>query len=101
MTEEEMIQDYIRELEEHDFQVNEHVLGNSSVRKRTFLITEGEYQMQVLRIDFDIDPGYDNPVFIDRLGQTGINNLMEYCWLFMRTAIFLKDLERFEHVEED
>lgn len=57
--------------------------------------------MQVLRIDFDIDPGYDNQVFIDRLGQTGINDLMEYCWLFMRTATFLKDLERFEHVEED
>ncbi len=46
------------------------------------------------RIDLNIDQDYDSKVFIDRLGQTRINDLMEYCWLFMRTAIFLKNLER-------
>ena len=33
MTQEEMIQDYIREVEEHDFKVNEHVFSNNSAKK--------------------------------------------------------------------
>lgn len=29
------------------------------------------------------------------MNEVSADDLMEYCWLFMRTAIFLKDLERF------
>ncbi len=99
MTEEEMIKDFIRELDEHDFQLNEHVLGNSSARKRIFFITEGEYEIHVLRINLDIDQDYDSKVFIDRLGAADGDDLVEYSWLLMRTAIFLKDLKRFESME--
>lgn len=35
------------------------------------------------------------------MNEVSADDLMECCWLFIRTAIFLKDLERFEHVEED
>ena len=95
MTQEEMIQDYIREVEEHDFKVNEHVFSNNSAKKIELFISKKDQKKQFLMITFNVDPGHNSQTSIDRLGQADIDDLMEYCWLFMRTAIFLKDLERF------
>lgn len=95
MTQEEMIQDYIREVEEHDFEVNRHVFGNNSAKKIELFISKKDQKKQFLMITFNVDPGHNSQTSIDRLGQADIDDLMEYCWLFMRTAIFLKDLERF------
>lgn len=95
MTQEEMIQDYIREVEEHDFKVNEHVFSNNSARKIELFINKEGQQKQFLMITFNVDPKHSGQASTDRLGRADIDDLMEYCWLFMRTAIFLKDLERF------
>lgn len=95
MTKEEVIQDYIREVEEHDFEVSEHVFESNSAKKIELFISKKDQQKQFLMITFNVDPDHDGSASIDRLGQANIDDLMEYCWLFMRTAIFLKDLERF------
>ena len=90
MTIEELMNDYFKELDDHCFQVSKVLPKNNKTPFKSLLIQEGEYQTPVLRIDF----GYIDPVFVDRLGATDGDDLVEYSWLLMRTAIFLQDLER-------
>lgn len=90
MNKEDLISDYAEELDDHCFQVSKVLPKSDKSPYKSLLIQEGEYQTPVLRIDF----GYIDPVFVDRLGATNGDDLVEYSWLLMRTAILLQDLER-------
>lgn len=91
MTKEEAIQDYIRELKEHDYSVVESQLG-SSREKNNPLYIKNKYGRDILAIAIN-DHLFD-PIFLELKCSADADDLIEYSWLLMRTAIFLQDLER-------
>lgn len=98
MTKEEAIQDYIREVQDHDYSVFESRLGNNVVKK-IYLHIKNKKEKEILVVTIDENPEFESHrALIDLKCNGDIDDLVDYSWLFMRTAILLQDHERIEAI---
>lgn len=94
MTKEEAIQDYIREVQDHDYSIIETRLGNNVVKNILLHVTNKKGK-EFLVVAIDAKPEFESHKASIDLKHTGdVDDLVDYSWLFMRTAILLQDLER-------
>ena len=91
MTRNEMIADFIRELKEHDFKAVFKEPKKYWEADRALCISD-KTGWEILHIEFE----GNEPVSADMKGNIVFpEDLIEYSWLFMRTGIFLNDLDKF------